>query len=344
MKTFLHVGCGPLYIDPVTQQPNRPKGFGVADWHELRLDINQDVQPDVVGTMTDMSAVPSGSVDAIFSSHNIEHLYPHEVPLALSEFKRVLRSNGFVVITCPDLQSVCALVAKDKLTEPAYISPAGPITPLDILYGHRAPLSRGNLYMSHRCGFTLNVLLATFQSAEFSTMVGICRPQYFDLWAVASISNIASEDMQELSTVYFPEQQDNSFFHDKVEGDLQLATNDVLLIAIEHQKAGRVEQAEELYLNILNIQPDHAEANHQLGVIEVSLKSALDALPRLERAVECNPANEQYWVTYIDALMLSGETHSIGDVLSLGQQHGLKAEAAQILADELALLLKSKAS
>ncbi len=344
MKTFLHVGCGPLYIDPVTQQPNRPKGFGVAEWHELRLDINPDVQPDVVGTMTDMSAVPSGSVDAIFSSHNIEHLYPHEVPVALSEFKRVLRSDGFVVITCPDLQSVCALVAEGKLTEPAYISPAGPIAPLDILYGHRPPMSRGNLYMSHRCGFTLNVLLATFQSAGFSKVVGTCRPQFFDLWTLASVSNLADEQIRQLAGEYFPPQQADAIKIAETDLDLQMATNDVLLIAIEHQKAGRVEQAEELYLEILNIQPDHAEANHHLGVIEVSQKSALDALPRLERAVEANPANEQYWVTYIDALMLSGVTHSISDVLSLGQQHGLKAETAQVLADELALLLKSKAS
>jgi predicted SAM-dependent methyltransferase len=89
-----------------------------------------------------MSAVASGSVDAIFSSHNIEHVYPHEVPQALGEFLRVLSDDGFAVITCPDLQSVCALVAEDKLLEPAYTAPAGPITPLDILYGHRPPMAR----------------------------------------------------------------------------------------------------------------------------------------------------------------------------------------------------------
>ena len=103
MKTFLHVGCGPKRKDQTT------RGFVSTDWHELRLDIDKSVQPDIIGTMTDMSAVADASVDAIFSSHNIEHLYPHEVPLALAEFKRVLRPDGFAVITCPDLQSVCAL-------------------------------------------------------------------------------------------------------------------------------------------------------------------------------------------------------------------------------------------
>jgi predicted SAM-dependent methyltransferase len=150
MKTFLHVGCGPKRKEQTTA--------GFADWSELRFDIDESVQPDLVGTMTDMSSVSSESVDAVFSSHNIEHLYPHEVPVALSEFLRVLKPDGFAVITCPDLQAVCALVAEDKLTEPAYTSPAGPITPLDILYGHRPPMARGNLYMAHRCGFTEKVL------------------------------------------------------------------------------------------------------------------------------------------------------------------------------------------
>ena len=80
MKTFLHVGCGPKHKDRTT------RGFNTNHWKELRFDIDEAVQPDLVGTMTDMSSVASGSVDAVFSSHNIEHLYPHDVPVALAEF------------------------------------------------------------------------------------------------------------------------------------------------------------------------------------------------------------------------------------------------------------------
>jgi predicted SAM-dependent methyltransferase len=116
---------------------------GFAEWNELRFDIDESVQPDLVGTMTDMSSVSTASVDAVFSFHNIEHLYPLEVPVALSEFLRVLKPDGFAVITCPDLQAICALVAEDKSTEPAYTSPAGPIAPLDILYRHCPPYGKG---------------------------------------------------------------------------------------------------------------------------------------------------------------------------------------------------------
>ena len=61
MKTFLHVGCGNL------RQGATTASFAGPDWSELRLDIDPAVKPDIVGTMTDMAAVPSESVDAIFS-------------------------------------------------------------------------------------------------------------------------------------------------------------------------------------------------------------------------------------------------------------------------------------
>lgn len=197
-RRFLHVGCGPKRKNQTTQ------GFNSSFWEEIRLDIDPRVQPDVVGTMTDMSSVTDQSVQAVFSSHNIEHLYPHEVPLALAEFLRVLSDEGFAVITCPDLQSVCARVANDQLTEPAYVSPAGPIAPLDILYGHRPAMAAGNLFMAHRCGFTQKVLSGTLQAAGFRSVAVMARPAHYDLWALASRTERTEADMRALAAEHFP--------------------------------------------------------------------------------------------------------------------------------------------
>lgn len=196
MQKFLHVGCGPKHKAQTTP------GFNTDAWTEVRFDIDESVKPDVIGTMTDMQAVSSSSIDAIFSSHNIEHLYPHDVPIALAEFFRVLNSSGIVVITCPDLQSVCALIADNKLTEPAYQSPAGPISPLDILYGHRAAMQRGNLYMAHRCGFTRDVLHGTLKQAGFASVIALSRPQYFDLWAIASKQLLTEPELIDLLKIH----------------------------------------------------------------------------------------------------------------------------------------------
>jgi SAM-dependent methyltransferase len=108
-KKLLHVGCGPA-------NPGKlPVLFRGSDWREVRLDIDAACKPDIVASMTSMSDVETGSYDAVFSSHNLEHLYPHEVSLALKEFHRVLASDGFALIALPGLQSVAELVAQDKL-------------------------------------------------------------------------------------------------------------------------------------------------------------------------------------------------------------------------------------
>ena len=193
---FLHVGCGPKHKDRTP--------FASQNWREIRLDIDPGVEPNVIGTMTDMNAVDDASVDAVFSSHNIEHLYPHEVPIALAEFHRVLKPDGFVLLTCPDLQSVCERVANDQLTDAAYQSGMGPITPLDILYGHRASMKAGNLYMAHRCGFTKRVLAYTLASAGFASGVK-ARPEQYDLWAVGLKSSVENTDrLNQLCKIYIP--------------------------------------------------------------------------------------------------------------------------------------------
>lgn len=200
MKSILHIGCGPK------RKVHTTRGFNTTQWSEIRLDIDPSVDPDVTGTMTDMSAVASESVDAIYSSHNIEHLYPHEVPLALAEFLRVLKPDGFFVVTCPDLQSVCQLVAEDKLTDAAYSSPAGPITPIDILYGHRPAMANGNLFMAHRCGFTQKVLDGTLRASGFQTVATMSRgyAPFFDLFALASKCARAEAEMVEMASLHLP--------------------------------------------------------------------------------------------------------------------------------------------
>jgi SAM-dependent methyltransferase len=175
-KTVLHVGCG---------APNPKKlhrRFREPGWREVRLDIDPAVKPDIVSSMTDMSVVPAGSVDAVWSSHNVEHLEAHQVPLALREFFRVLKPGSFVLITLPDLQAVAALVANDKLEDVVYVSPAGPIRPLDILFGHAALIARGNSFMAHRTGFTASTLSKALTRARF-VRVATQRSQ-LDLWAV----------------------------------------------------------------------------------------------------------------------------------------------------------------
>lgn len=177
LRTLLHVGCGVAHPDKVPAAY-----FAPGQWREVRLDIDPAVAPDIEASITDMAVVADGSVDAVWSSHNIEHLFAHEVPLALAEFHRVLRPGGFVLIATPDLQQAAALIAAGRLDEPAYLSAMGPISPVDILYGFRPSIAAGNVFMGHRTGFTAGSLEAALRAAGFAAAQAI-RDGHFALWA-----------------------------------------------------------------------------------------------------------------------------------------------------------------
>lgn len=175
LKTVLHVGCG-------SYNPKKlPKQFDLSEWREIRLDIDPAVKPDIISDITDMHMVESESVDAIWSSHNIEHLYPHQVVVAFKEFWRVLKVGGLVYMTMPDIQAVARHVAEGNLETPLYVSPAGPISAIDILFGFRPALAAGHHFMAHKTGFTAQSLSDKLSQAGFQRVD--VKSVNLDLWA-----------------------------------------------------------------------------------------------------------------------------------------------------------------
>lgn len=155
------MGCGGVADQRLAQ------AFPPSEWREVRLDINPAVNPDIVASITDMAGVPDASVDALWSAHNLEHLFQHEVPLALAEFWRVLKPGAIAIIAVPDLSTVAAAVAEGRVDEPLYESDSGPILPLDVIFGFGPALAAGNHFMAHRTGFTPHSLGTALQKAGF---------------------------------------------------------------------------------------------------------------------------------------------------------------------------------
>ena len=172
-KKVVHVGCGP---ERVIHQV-------FTDWIPIHVDIDESVKPDVVDDCIKLSKFENESVDGIYSSHNIEHLNHLDGEAALENYHRVLKPGGLLVITCPDLMYVCRMVVEGKLFDKAYDSPAGPITPADMLYGY-IPYARANVYQIHRFGYTRDSLeQALFRNRFFANV--FAAKDSFALWAFA---------------------------------------------------------------------------------------------------------------------------------------------------------------
>jgi len=169
-------------------------------WQEIRMDLDPQAKPDIVSSITDMrSSCAPQSFDAIWASHILEHLFAHEVPLALTEFKRILRPDGFVLITSPDLEAVASLILDAGVDDVAYTSPAGPITPLDMLFGHSASIARGQFFMAHKTGFTCASLGRRFVDAGFPTT--LVKRQELDLWALGFMQDADQASIQRILAI-----------------------------------------------------------------------------------------------------------------------------------------------
>lgn len=75
---------------------------------------------------------------------------------------------------------------------------------------------------------------------------------------------------------------------------MELKIEQALQQAIKAHKAEKLQDAEGLYTAILAAQPKHPDANHNLGVLAVSVNKTELALPLLKTALEVNPSQVQF--------------------------------------------------
>jgi tetratricopeptide (TPR) repeat protein len=82
--------------------------------------------------------------------------------------------------------------------------------------------------------------------------------------------------------------------------------------------------ASELYYKILQQDPHHPDANHNLGLLSVQLNNSEGAILFLENAINANPNVTQYWISFADALIklnrLQDAKHIINQAIELGHR------------------------
>jgi len=98
---------------------------------------------------------------------------------------------------------------------------------------------------------------------------------------------------------------------------------------------GKLQEAKRLYKTVLQVQPKHADANHNLGLIAVSMNQSGLALPLFKSAIGVNPNIEQYWLSYIEALITERQFEDAKQALKKGKRKGVAKEKLKALKKKL---------
>ena len=122
---------------------------------------------------------------------------------------------------------------------------------------------------------------------------------------------------------------------------MELTIGQALKKGVTAHKEGKLQDAERLYLAILQSQPQHPDANHNLGVLAVSVDKVDVALPLFKTALEANPKVEQFWLSYIDALIRTRKINDARRVLAGAYKAGVTAANLQIFEENLKAELTS---
>lgn len=107
--------------------------------------------------------------------------------------------------------------------------------------------------------------------------------------------------------------------------------------AITHHQAGRLPDAERFYRLVLTHQPEQPDAHHNLGVLAMQSGRVEDGLPHLKEALDIDPANGQYWLSYARGLLCAGQIEAAHATLQTAIGHGLQGESARVLQQQIAV-------
>ena len=104
---------------------------------------------------------------------------------------------------------------------------------------------------------------------------------------------------------------------------MEPSLTEILQRAINEHKNGNFQKAENLYRTILNIDPKHPHANHNLGILAVSFNKTDKALPFFKVAIEIDPKLEQFYLSYVEALLKLNKFDEAVVVIERGKKNGL---------------------
>lgn len=127
------------------------------DWKILDVESRPEV--DYVANAQDLSQFESNSIDVIYASHVLEHFYynlNNELIDTLKEWHRVLKPEGKLLISVPDLKTLCWIYLNPNLL------PIERHQLMRIMFGGQT-----NIYDVHKVGFDFEILALYLEESGF---------------------------------------------------------------------------------------------------------------------------------------------------------------------------------
>ena len=118
---------------------------------------------------------------------------------------------------------------------------------------------------------------------------------------------------------------------------MELTLDQALQKGVEAHKAGQAQEADQYYTAILKANPNHPDANHNMGILAVGLGQVESALPFFKTALEANPKIAQFWLSYIDALIKLERIADAKAVLNQAKSNGAKGNSFDQIEQKLDL-------
>ena len=112
---------------------------------------------------------------------------------------------------------------------------------------------------------------------------------------------------------------------------MELTIEQALQRGVAAHKEGKLQDAERLYRAILQSQPTHPDANHNLGVLTVSVNKTEAALPFFKAALEANPKIDHFWLSYIDALIKEKQFDNAKQVLERAKKRNVDQKQLSVV-------------
>ena len=119
---------------------------------------------------------------------------------------------------------------------------------------------------------------------------------------------------------------------------VKLTIDQALKKAVEAHKVGAKKKADRMLRAILKAHPNHPDANHNMGVLSVSMNKVEAALPFFKTALEANFSVAQFWYSYISALISLGRFHDAKSLLTQATAKGAQGGPFDDLSKQISSL------